>query len=131
SGTERSSSSLWKRPCAFGRVNAAKTRYEEPRVLKGRPQMKPTDVTAFAKEQNCKFVDFKFIDLPGTWQHTTIPATRLSEELFEEGIGFDGSSVRGWQPINASDMQMTPDASTAKIDPFHAQKTLSMICHII
>src|SRR5262245_20593955 len=92
--------------------------------------MKPRDVIAFAKDNDCKFVDLKFIDLPGIWQHTTIPANRLDESLFEEGIGFDGSSVRGWQPINASDMQMTPDASTAKIDPFHAQKTLSMICHI-
>ncbi|MGK3999863.1 type I glutamate--ammonia ligase [Sorangium sp. So ce1024] len=92
--------------------------------------MKPKDVVAFAKENDVKFVDLKFIDLPGIWQHTTIPASRLTEDLFEEGIGFDGSSVRGWQPINASDMLMTPDASTAKIDPFHAQKTLSMICKI-
>jgi glutamine synthetase len=92
--------------------------------------MKPKDVVTFAKEQGCKFVDFKFIDLPGIWQHTTIPVHRLNEELFEEGIGFDGSSVRGWQPINASDMTMTPDASTARIDPFTAQKTLSLICKV-
>ncbi|KYF86808.1 type I glutamate--ammonia ligase [Sorangium sp. So ce388] len=92
--------------------------------------MKPKDVVAFAKENDVKFVDLKFIDLPGIWQHTTIPASRLNEDIFEEGIGFDGSSVRGWQPINASDMLMTPDASTAKLDPFHAQKTLSMICKI-
>ncbi|AUX25867.1 glutamine synthetase [Sorangium cellulosum] len=92
--------------------------------------MKPKDVVAFAKENDVKFVDLKFIDLPGIWQHTTIPVSRLNEDLFEEGIGFDGSSVRGWQPINASDMLMTPEASTAKIDPFHAQKTLSMICKI-
>ncbi|WP_438015813.1 type I glutamate--ammonia ligase [Sorangium sp. So ce315] len=92
--------------------------------------MKPKDVVAFAKENDVKFVDLKFIDLPGIWQHTTIPVSRLNEDIFEEGIGFDGSSVRGWQPINASDMLMTPDASTAKIDPFHAQKTLSMICKI-
>ena len=74
--------------------------------------------------------DLKFIDLPGIWQHTTIPAWRLDDELFEEGIGFDGSSIRGWQPINASDMQMTPDPSTAKLDPFHAAPTLSMVCKI-
>ncbi|WP_441291185.1 type I glutamate--ammonia ligase [Sorangium sp. KYC3313] len=92
--------------------------------------MKAKDVVAFAKENDVKFVDLKFIDLPGIWQHTTIPASRLNEDLFEEGIGFDGSSVRGWQPINASDMLMTPDPSTAKLDPFHAQKTLSMICKI-
>ncbi|HSN98878.1 MAG TPA: type I glutamate--ammonia ligase [Candidatus Nanopelagicales bacterium] len=92
--------------------------------------MKPQDVIAFARENDCKFVDFKFIDLPGIWQHTTIPASRLAEDIFEDGIGFDGSSVRGWQPINASDMLMTPDPATAKLDPFHAQKTLSMICKI-
>src|SRR3954468_16019709 len=89
--------------------------------------MKPKDVIAFAKENNCKFVDFKFIDLPGIWQHTTIPVQRLNEELFEEGIGFYGSSARGWQPINASDMQMMTDASTARLDPFQAHKTLSLI----
>ena len=92
--------------------------------------MKPKDVIAFAKDQGVKFVDFKFIDLPGIWQHTTIPASRLHEDLFEEGIGFDGSSVRGWQPINASDMSMTPDPTTARIDPFCAQRTLSMVCKI-
>jgi glutamine synthetase len=92
--------------------------------------MKATDVIKFAKENDVKFVDFKFIDLPGIWQHTTIPASRLSEDIFEEGIGFDGSSVRGWQPINASDMVMTPDPSTARLDPFHAQKTLSLICKV-
>jgi glutamine synthetase len=92
--------------------------------------MNAKDVIAFAKEHGCKFVDLKFIDLPGIWQHTTIPATRLNDELFEEGIGFDGSSIRGWQPINASDMQMTPIPSTAKLDPFHAAPTLSMICKI-
>lgn len=92
--------------------------------------MKPKDVIQFAKDHDCKFVDLKFIDLPGIWQHTTIPANRLSEDIFEEGIGFDGSSVRGWQPINASDMLMTPDPTTARIDPFPAQKTLSLICKI-
>ncbi|HLM74481.1 MAG TPA: type I glutamate--ammonia ligase, partial [Polyangiaceae bacterium] len=92
--------------------------------------MKAKDVISLAKDNDCKFVDFKFIDLPGIWQHTTIPASRLNEEIFEEGIGFDGSSVRGWQPINASDMLMTPDPTTARLDPFHAQRTLSLICKV-
>jgi glutamine synthetase len=92
--------------------------------------VKPKDVIAFAHDHGCRFIDLKFCDLPGIWQHTTIPASRLTEELFEEGIGFDGSSVRGWQPINASDMQMTPEPATARIDPFHAQKTLSMVCKV-
>jgi glutamine synthetase len=92
--------------------------------------MKPTEVIQLAKSHDCRFVDLKFIDLPGIWQHTTIPVSRLSEELFEEGLGFDGSSVRGWQPINASDMQMIPDATTARIDPFSAAKTLSVVCDV-
>ena len=92
--------------------------------------MKPSEVIQIAKSHDCKFVDLKFIDLPGIWQHTTIPASRLSEELFEEGIGFDGSSIRGWQPINASDMQMLPDPSTARVDPFAAHRTLSIVCDI-
>jgi len=92
--------------------------------------MKAKDVISLAKDNDCKFVDFKFIDLPGIWQHTTIPANRLNEEIFEEGIGFDGSSVRGWQPINASDMLMTPDPTTARMDPFHNQRTLSLICKV-
>ena len=92
--------------------------------------MKPKEVISFAQNHECKFVDFKFIDLPGTWQHTTLPIARLDEEMFETGVGFDGSSVRGWQPINASDMQMTPEPATARIDPFHARKTLSVVCKI-
>ncbi|MCC6525825.1 MAG: type I glutamate--ammonia ligase [Polyangiaceae bacterium] len=89
--------------------------------------MKPKDVITLAKNHECKFVDLKFIDLPGIWQHTTLPVNRLTEDLFEEGIGFDGSSVRGWQPINASDMKLTPDPATARIDPFPAYKTLSLV----
>ncbi len=92
--------------------------------------MKPNEVIQLAKNHDVKFVDLKFIDLPGVWQHTTIPAGRLSEDLFEEGLGFDGSSVRGWQPINASDMQMIPDPATARIDPFAQLTTLSMICDV-
>jgi glutamine synthetase len=83
-----------------------------------------------AKKHEVEFVDLKFIDLPGLWQHTTIPATRLNEGLFEDGIAFDGSSIRGWQPINASDMVMIPDADTARIDPFYLAPTLSLVCSI-
>jgi glutamine synthetase len=92
--------------------------------------MKPNEVIQLAKNHDCKFVDLKFVDLPGMWQHTTIPVGRLSEELFEEGIGFDGSSIRGWQPINASDMKIRPDASSARIDPFPAHKTVSLVCDV-
>jgi glutamine synthetase len=92
--------------------------------------MTPKEALDLAKKHDVKFVDLKFIDFPGVWQHTTIPATLLKEGLFEEGIMFDGSSIRGWQPINASDMNMVPDASTAKIDPFYTIPTISFICSI-
>jgi glutamine synthetase len=92
--------------------------------------MKPKEVIEFAKNKGVEFVDLKFVDLPGTWQHTTIPATRLDESLFEDGLGFDGSSVRGWQPINASDMSIVPISETAKLDPFYVRPTLSMICKV-
>jgi glutamine synthetase len=92
--------------------------------------MKPKDVIMLAKNHDCAFVDLKFVDLPGVWQHTTAPIARLDEQLFEEGLGFDGSSVRGWQPINVSDMKVTPDPTTAKLDPFCAFKTVSLVCDV-
>src|SRR5580698_10560260 len=88
--------------------------------------MTPKEVIEFAKKHDVKFVDMKFIDFPGVWQHTTIPVGRLEESLFEDGIAFDGSSIRGWQPINASDMIMIPDPTTARLDPFYAIPTLSL-----
>ncbi len=92
--------------------------------------MTPKEAVELGKKHNVQFVDLKFIDFPGVWQHTTIPVWRLTEELFEEGIGFDGSSIRGWQPINASDMLMIPDASTGKIDPFYERPTITFVCTI-
>jgi glutamine synthetase len=92
--------------------------------------MKPRDVIEFAKKNDAKFIDLKFVDFPGIWQHTTVPIWRLEESIFEEGIGFDGSSIRGWQPINASDMLIVPDASTAKMDPFTQHPTLTMTCSV-
>jgi glutamine synthetase len=92
--------------------------------------MKPKEVLELAKKNDAKFVDLKFIDFPGQWQHTTIPAHRLTEELFEDGLAFDGSSIRGWQPINASDMLMIPDPETAKMDPFFANSTISLVCSV-
>src|SRR5580700_8203249 len=92
--------------------------------------MKPKDVIELAQKVDAKFVDLKFVDFPGVWQHTTIPAQRLNEGLFEDGISFDGSSIRGWQPINASDMTIIPDPDTAKLDPFSANPMLSVICSV-
>jgi glutamine synthetase len=92
--------------------------------------MKPKEVLEFAKKNDVKFLDLKFIDFPGIWQHTSVPAHRLTESCFEEGFGFDGSSIRGWQPINASDMLIIPDPESAKIDPFAQATTLSLICSV-
>ncbi|MGF1580868.1 MAG: type I glutamate--ammonia ligase [Gemmataceae bacterium] len=84
------------------------------------------------REQEVKAVDLRFMDFPGMSQHFTIPASTLQEDVFEEGLGFDGSSIRGWKAINESDMLVVPVAETAFIDPFtpEAQSTLTMICNI-
>jgi glutamine synthetase len=92
--------------------------------------MTPEQVLAMAKEKGAKVVDLRFMDFPGMWQHFTVPLGELTEESFEDGFGFDGSSIRGWQPINASDMLVIPDAATAKIDPFFKVPTLVLICDI-
>ncbi len=92
--------------------------------------MTPSDVVALAKEKEVKIVDFKFMDLPGMWQHFSIPATELKEDMFEEGLGFDGSSIRGFQAINESDMLLFPDPATAIVDPVCGIPTLSIICNI-
>jgi glutamine synthetase len=92
--------------------------------------MTPKDVLNMAKENNAKLVDLRFMDFPGLWQHFTVPVGELEETSFEDGFGFDGSSIRGWQPINASDMLVIPDAGTAKMDPFFKEPTLVLICDI-
>ncbi len=93
--------------------------------------MTPKEVIQFAKEKKAVCVDLKFLDFLGSWQHFTIPISELTEALFEEGTGFDGSSIRGWQPIHASDMLVVPDPDTAVIDPFMQEVTLSLICNIV
>jgi len=91
----------------------------------------PKEVIRFAEEAGAKLVDLKFIDWPGVWNHCTYPLHQIDESAFEAGLGFDGSSIRGWQSIDASDMLMVPDPNTAFIDPFCDEPTLSMICDII
>ena len=88
------------------------------------------DVYKLAKETGAKAVDLKFIDFPGLWQHFTIPIGHLGDEMFDEGLGFDGSSIRGWQTINESDMIVIPDPSTAIIDPFINPTTISIVCDV-
>jgi glutamine synthetase len=92
--------------------------------------MTPEEVLAFAQANGVKIVDFKFADLPGTWQHFSVPVRELELETFVEGKAFDGSSLRGFQAINESDMLIVPDASTAFLDPFTAVPTLSLVCDI-
>ena len=88
------------------------------------------DAVEYARANEAAMVDLKFLDFLGTWQHVTVPAQRLDADFFDEGMGFDGSSLRGWQPIQASDMQIRPDATTAKMDPFTAVPTVSFICNV-
>jgi glutamine synthetase len=88
----------------------------------------PGDVVKMGKE--VQMIDFRFVDLPGTWQHFSIPARELGEELFEDGIGFDGSSIRGFQEIHESDMLLLPDADTAFVDPILEVPTLVIICDV-
>ncbi len=88
------------------------------------------DLRKLAKDRNLEFIDLKFTDIPGLWQHITIPIADLEEDLFIGGVGFDGSSIRGFQPINESDMLIKPDPGTAFVDPFTADPTLSMICNV-
>ncbi len=92
--------------------------------------MTPKEVLDMAKENGAKMVDLRFMDFPGLWQHFSVPIRELEESSFEDGFGFDGSSIRGWQPIHASDMLVIPDAATAKMDPFYEAPTLVLICDI-
>jgi glutamine synthetase len=87
-------------------------------------------VIELAAEKGVKIVDLKFTDLPGTWQHFSIPVSELKIEVFEEGLGFDGSSIRGFQKIHESDMLLVPDPATAFIDPALKVPTLSLICNV-
>ena len=92
--------------------------------------MMPREVIEFVKKNKVEIVDFKFIDVPGLWQHFSISTSELNEELFSDGIGFDGSSIRGFQTIDESDMLLIPDPNTAILDPFTAIPTLSLICNV-
>ena len=83
-----------------------------------------------ARKNNVQMVDIKFVDTFGTWQHFSMPIAEVNEEAFTEGLGFDGSSIRGWKSIEASDMLAMPDPATAFIDPFCAAPTLSLTCTI-
>src|SRR5262245_53836595 len=95
------------------------------------PTSDPAGVIDWAIEQGLQIVDLKFVDLPGLWQHFSVPISELSESLFEGGIGFDGSSIRGFQKIHESDMLLVPDAATAVVDPACKVPTLSLVCDVL
>ncbi len=82
------------------------------------------DVLKLIKDNDVKYVDFRFTDPRGKWQHVTFDVTMIEEETFSEGIMFDGSSIAGWKAIHESDMKLMPDPETACIDPFFAETTL-------
>jgi glutamine synthetase len=93
--------------------------------------MNVREALEFAKKNRVQVVDLKFVDLIGTWQHFTIPASELTEDLFKDGSGLDGSSIRGWKAINNSDMLVVPDPATACLDPFTAVPTLSLVGNVV
>jgi glutamine synthetase len=90
----------------------------------------PADVLAAIKKHDVKMVDLRFVDLPGVWQHFSVPPSALDADSFSDGVGFDGSSIRGFQEIQESDMLVVPDAATAFLDPFSQVATLVLICNI-
>ncbi len=92
--------------------------------------MTPRDVLKMIEQKKIQFIDLRFMDFPGLWQHLTLPVSELTLDSFNHGFGFDGSSIRGWQAINESDMLLVPVADTARVDPFMLHSTLSMICDV-
>jgi glutamine synthetase len=97
----------------------------------GAVKPEPREALELAGRIQAQMVDLKFCDLLGSWQHMTLPITSFDESAFDEGLGFDGSSIRGWQGISESDMLLMPQAETAILDPFTAAPTLSLVCEIL
>src|SRR5260370_8946449 len=98
---------------------------------KGGRKRRPREVIARARAEGVEVVDVRFIDLPGTWQHFSLPVGELEVDSFTNGLGFDGSSIRGFQAIDESDMLLMPDPDSATIDPRLTHKTLFPICHAV
>ncbi|MBD3376792.1 type I glutamate--ammonia ligase [candidate division KSB1 bacterium] len=93
--------------------------------------MTPKEFFEFAKRHNAEMVDLKFTDLLGSWQHCTFPVETWDEDTFKDGVGFDGSSIRGWQGIHMSDMLAVPIADSAALDPFFKEPTVSVVANIV
>jgi glutamine synthetase len=99
--------------------------------VQGTSKTSPAEVLEKARAAGVKVVDLRFVDLPGTWQHFSVPLSGLEEEVFTEGIGFDGSSIRGFQAINESDMLLVPDPDSATVDPILQVPTLYLVCNVV
>ncbi|MBI1937486.1 MAG: type I glutamate--ammonia ligase [Ignavibacteriales bacterium] len=97
----------------------------------GKSESPAQSVLSYIKANKIEFVDFKFMDFPGQWQHFTVPSSELKEDSFENGFGFDGSSIRGWKSINESDMLIIPDPTTLFADPFIIAPTISLTCDVV
>lgn len=97
---------------------------------RGKPEVKvftsSDEMFGYIKDNGVEFVDVRFVDLPGVMQHFTVPVSSFDQSVFDDGLGFDGSSVRGFQAIHESDMLLLPDVTTARIDPFRVRKTLML-----
>src|SRR5215510_11044727 len=89
------------------------------------------DVLKSIKDHDVKYIDLRFTDPRGKWQHVSFDQTLIEEDTFAEGLMFDGSSIAGWKAINESDMTLMPDPETACIDPFYSASTISIICDIL
>src|SRR2546421_1432934 len=99
--------------------------------VQGTSKTSPAEVLEKARAAGVKVVDLRFVDLPGTWQHFSVPLSGFGEDVFTEGIGFDGSSIRGFQAINESDMLLIPDPDSATVDPVLQVPTLYLVCNVV
>lgn len=93
--------------------------------------MDPKTILRFIVDEQVKFIDLRFTDLPGSWHHLTVPVTMFDETSFDSGIGFDGSSLRGWASIHESDMLLIPDPRRFWIDPFYEERTLCIVADVV
>jgi len=104
---------------------------EKQYLSNGAVATEPAEALEWSRSTQAKMVDLKFTDLLGAWQHMTLPLSAFDEDSFEDGLGFDGSSIRGWQGISESDMLLFPQADTAILDPFTETPTISILCEIV
>src|SRR3954454_11496440 len=120
---------LFRGPARAERTQMAEIEKELRHYLAG--ESHPTAMFEWSRETRAAMVELKFCQLPGQWEPVPLPIGSLDESAFDEGLGFDGSSIRGWQGIEESDMILMPDASSAILDPFTEAPTLSLLCEIV